>query len=71
MFYDNKEDLIDAGLLNHSGEEDNVIKYDNKECVKCSRLRVEIYQSGIKVCEKCGTDQNTGEYVEDRYYDPY
>ena len=65
------EYLIELGLLNKNGEKDKCNGYVHKDCVNCGRHRVLNYESGIKVCEKCGTDQNTGEYVEDRYYNPY
>ena len=71
LFFDNDEDLIEAGLLNKKGLKDKYIKYSNKDCVQCGRHRVEIYESGMEVCEKCGTDQKTGKYVDDKYYDPF
>ncbi len=71
MFYQSKEELIEAGLLNRDGIKDISMGYIRKECVHCSRYRVERYKSGIEVCEKCGTDQSTREYVNDKYYSPY
>lgn len=37
------------------------IKYSENDCIECGRHRVQIFSSGAKVCEKCGTDQSTGE----------
>jgi ribosomal protein L37AE/L43A len=71
IFYESKEELIEAGLLNKEGIEDICIGYTGKECIHCNRYRVELYKSGIQVCEKCGTDQSTGEYVNDKYYSPF
>jgi ribosomal protein L37AE/L43A len=45
--------------------------YTSEDCVCCSRYRVLLYKSGVKVCEKCGTDQSTGNFVKDRYYSPF
>ena len=47
---------------------DKLIGYVAECCVRCDRQRVELYESGIKVCEKCDVDQATGEVVEDDYY---
>lgn len=71
MFYETDEELIEAGLLNKQGKKDKWIKYSNKDCVNCGRYRVGIYESEMQVCEKCGTDQATGKYVKDKYYDPF
>jgi ribosomal protein L37AE/L43A len=71
LFYQTKEELIEAGLLNKDGFEDISMGYTGKECVHCGRHRVVRYKSGMQVCEKCGTDQSTKEYVNDKYYSPY
>jgi len=72
LYYQSKEDLIEAGLLNKEGKEDRILpSYATEDCVCCGRHRVLVYESGIKVCEKCGTDQSTGDFVKDRYYYPY
>lgn len=68
MFYSTEEDLINAGMLNQNGVKDKLIEYTANECINCGRMRVERYESGMEVCEKCDTDQKTGEYVTDRYY---
>jgi len=49
---------------------DELIGYIKKYCVYCGRQRVELYKSGMEVCEKCGVDQKTGEFVIDDYYKP-
>lgn len=41
--------------------------YIDKECINCGRLRVEKYSSGNEVCEKCGFEQNTKQYYENKY----
>ena len=38
------------------------IKYTREECKNCGRPRVELYQDGRKVCEKCHYNQETGEF---------
>lgn len=45
----------------------NNLGYIDKECINCGRLRVEKYSSGNEVCEKCGFEQNTKQYYENKY----
>jgi len=40
------------------------IKYIDKECVGCGRLRVELYDDGSEICEKCNLNQSTKEYED-------
>lgn len=44
-------------------DEEIWLGYINEECINCGRIRVEISSKGRKVCEKCRTDQETGDYV--------
>ncbi|WP_433958866.1 hypothetical protein [Cytobacillus horneckiae] len=41
------------------------ISYSDKECISCGRLRVDIWENGDKVCEKCNMNQETKEYEND------
>jgi ribosomal protein L37AE/L43A len=41
--------------------------YTNKKCIKCGRLRVEQYENGNKICEKCNWNETTEEYEERDY----
>ena len=46
------------------------VGYDSKECIECGRSRVDVFNNNgklTKICEKCGTDQSTGE----SYYNEY
>ena len=45
----------------------NYLGYDSKKCISCGRFRVNIFDNGNRVCEKCGTDQKTGEYYYNKY----
>ena len=50
MYYQSKEDLIEAGLLNKEGKEDRILpSYATEDCVCCGRHRVLVYESGMKV----------------------
>lgn len=44
-----------------------LIGYISEPCCNCGRLRVELYDDGNKICEKCGTDQDTKEVYENVY----
>lgn len=44
--------------INHS----KCLGYINEECKNCGRQRVELWESGVKVCEKCNWDQDKEEY---------
>lgn len=45
----------------------NYVKYDSEECINCGRARVNIFDNGNKVCEKCGFDQKTGKSYCNEY----
>jgi len=53
------------------GCNDKLIGYTGNECIECGRYRVEIYESGIEVCEKCGINQYTKEFELNGYYSPF
>lgn len=38
------------------------IEYVNNECVKCGRVRVELYENGHLICEKCNWNHTIKEY---------
>lgn len=50
--------------INH----DKCLGYINEECKNCGRQRVELWESGVKVCEKCNWDQDKEEYDFDFDY---
>lgn len=37
--------------------------YSNKPCPNCGRLRLENFENGLQVCEKCGWCPQEGSYV--------
>lgn len=39
--------------------------YINKECSNCGRLRVEKWENGEEICEKCCVNQQTGDFEKD------
>jgi len=40
--------------------------YTGESCVSCGRCRVIEYSNGYKFCEKCWTNQKTGE-IDEQY----
>ena len=38
------------------------VKYTGEACKGCGRVRVELWTSGKRICEKCYLNQDTGEY---------
>lgn len=38
------------------------IKYINEECPECGRLRVELWNNGDRICEKCNWNLDRNEY---------
>lgn len=36
--------------------------YTDKGCTQCGRVRVEKYENGELICEKCGWNETTGQY---------
>jgi len=43
------------------------IKYISESCISCGRHRVELWSCGKKICEKCGTDQDTKQTYTNEY----
>jgi len=43
------------------------IKYTGEACKSCGRVRVELWSSGKRICEKCHIDQTTMEHMPVRY----
>lgn len=41
--------------------------YASEKCPKCGRVRLEKYESGDIICEKCGWNNTTQKYEPDRY----
>lgn len=39
-----------------------LIGYIDENCINCGRLRVELWDNGLKLCEKCNFDQDKQEY---------
>jgi len=39
-----------------------ILGYTDKECNNCGRLRVELWENGDRICEKCKWNQDTKEY---------
>ncbi|EPB8173177.1 hypothetical protein ACRTAL_002353 [Clostridium perfringens] len=36
--------------------------YTDEECINCGRLRVELFENGDEICEKCKFNQLTEEF---------
>ena len=45
----------------------HVLHYTSDRCKGCGRVRVELWSSGKKICEKCHINQDTLEYEPVRY----
>ena len=45
----------------------HVLHYLSEPCKNCGRVRVELWFSGKKICEKCHFNQDTNEYEPVRY----
>lgn len=43
-------------------EEAKLIGYTGDTCKNCKRVRVELWDNGNKICEKCFWDQDKNEY---------
>lgn len=41
--------------------------YTGEECTQCKRARVELYENGDKVCEKCNWHEITKTYESRNY----
>lgn len=44
-----------------------IIKYLSEPCINCGRIRVELYTSGSKICEKCGFDQEKNDFYSNEW----
>lgn len=51
----------------YENEKGKLLGYINNPCCNCKRVRVEIYDNGNLICEKCGTDQKTQRLYENEY----
>ena len=38
--------------------------YVNRPCPSCGRVRLEAYENGKEVCQKCGWCPQDGEYID-------
>ena len=45
-----------------------LIGYTGEHCANCNRVRVELWENGDKICEKCNMNQDTKEFEFDPYY---
>lgn len=45
----------------------NYLGYIGEPCCNCGRCRVEKYDNGNLICEKCGTDQKTKETYSNEF----
>lgn len=43
----------------------NLIGYTGDKCINCGRARVDLWENGDKICEKCNMNQETKEYEGD------
>ena len=48
-------------------EKGELLGYIGHPCCNCKRIRVEIYDNGNLICEKCGTDQKTKQIYENEF----
>lgn len=48
-------------------EKGDLVGYVRPSCCKCGRVRVEMYDNGNLICEKCGTDQKTKKLYENEF----
>lgn len=44
-----------------------LVGYVRPSCCKCGRVRVEMYDNGNLICERCGTDQKTKKLYENEF----
>ncbi len=55
----------------NGGEFGLCLGYSNKPCPACGRYRLENYENGKQVCEKCGWCPQENAYVDrERMYPP-
>lgn len=64
-----KQMLSKYGLKYKTCEKPNIkwinkypIEYTGEDCPKCGRLRVELYNNGERICEKCNWNIDKQEY---------
>ena len=51
----------------YENEKGELLGYIGHPCCNCQRIRVEIYDNGNLICEKCGTDQKTKKLYENEF----
>lgn len=44
------------------------LKYTGDSCERCNRVRVELYDNGHLICEKCNWNHVTKEYNDNKFY---
>jgi ribosomal protein L37AE/L43A len=49
--------IIDLNSENSKKKKGKCLGYSDKECNECGRLRVEIYENGDRICEKCNWNE--------------
>jgi len=48
--------------MNREKDRGAYLGYISSECTQCGRVRVEEYENGDKICEKCNWNETTNEY---------
>lgn len=51
-----------AELIMVEKEKGKCCYYIDKECINCGRLRVELFENGDEICERCKFNQLTEEF---------
>lgn len=60
---DDNSDCIEDDLNNcFEPEKGKCLGYTDEECINCGRLRVELFENGDEICEKCKFNQLTEEF---------
>jgi len=56
--------MIDDDYFIHEVEKDRgeCLGYSSEKCNNCGRVRIETWENGDKICEKCNFNQTTKEY---------
>lgn len=52
----------DAEYIETDEDKGKCLGYTGDKCTKCGRVRVEAWENGDKVCEKCYWNETKGEY---------
>lgn len=63
-------DLPQPGICPECEKAENkwkLIGYTGEECKNCGRVRVELFENGAKICEKCGWNEAEEEYKPRNY----